>query len=68
MRRLYYGWILIRDIVGYCLANRVVWPLLFHNRFGVPGCPHWGRGSRCAVHLHSVLSGFLKTVYYDRQM
>jgi hypothetical protein len=29
MRRLYYGWILIRDIVGYCVANRIVWPLLF---------------------------------------
>ncbi len=29
MRRLYYGWILTRDIVGYCLANRVVWPLFF---------------------------------------
>jgi len=27
MRRLYYGWILLRDIVGYCFANRVVWPL-----------------------------------------
>jgi hypothetical protein len=29
MRRFYYGWILIRDIGGYCLANRVIWPLLF---------------------------------------
>jgi hypothetical protein len=29
MRRLYYGWILVRDVVGYCLANRVIWPLLF---------------------------------------
>ena len=28
MRRLYHGWILVRDIFGYCLANRVVWPLL----------------------------------------
>jgi len=27
MRRLYYGGILIRDVVGYCLVNRVVWPL-----------------------------------------
>jgi hypothetical protein len=27
MRRLYYGWVLIRDMVGYGLANRVVWPL-----------------------------------------
>ncbi|MDR3674176.1 MAG: hypothetical protein P4N24_01710 [Acidobacteriota bacterium] len=27
MRRLYYGWKLLRDIGGYCLANRVVWPL-----------------------------------------
>lgn len=29
MRRLYYGWILIRDLVGYCLANQVIWPLVF---------------------------------------
>lgn len=29
MRRLYYGWVLIRNIVGYCLANRVIWPLFF---------------------------------------
>ena len=29
LRRLYYGWILIRDIIGYCLANRVIWPLFF---------------------------------------
>lgn len=29
MRRLYYGWVLIRDIVGYCLAHRVIWPLFF---------------------------------------
>jgi hypothetical protein len=29
MRRLYYGWILIREIVGYCFANRVVWPVFF---------------------------------------
>jgi len=29
MRRLYYGWVLIRDVVGYCLANRIIWPLLF---------------------------------------
>jgi hypothetical protein len=29
MRRLYYGWVLMRDIFGYCLANRVIWPLFF---------------------------------------
>jgi len=29
MRRLYYGWILIRDIVGCCIANRILWPLFF---------------------------------------
>jgi hypothetical protein len=29
MRRIYYGWVLSRDVVGYCLANRVLWPLLF---------------------------------------
>lgn len=29
MRRLHYGRILIRDLTGYCLANRVVWPLIF---------------------------------------
>jgi hypothetical protein len=29
MRRLYYGLILIREIVGYCIANRVMWPLFF---------------------------------------
>ena len=29
MRRLYYGWILVRDVVGYCLANRIIWPLVF---------------------------------------
>jgi hypothetical protein len=29
MRRLYYGWVLIRDTVGYCLAHRVIWPLFF---------------------------------------
>jgi len=29
MRRLYYGWIIFRDVVGYCLVNRVVWPLFF---------------------------------------
>jgi hypothetical protein len=29
MRRLYYGWILLRDIVGYCVVNRVIWPLFF---------------------------------------
>jgi hypothetical protein len=29
MRRLYYGWILIRDIFGYCVVHRTVWPLFF---------------------------------------
>jgi hypothetical protein len=29
MRQLYYGWVLIRDIAGYCFANRVIWPLFF---------------------------------------
>ncbi|HTS71049.1 MAG TPA: hypothetical protein VMO17_18880, partial [Terriglobia bacterium] len=29
MRRLYYGWILARDLVGFCIANRIVWPLFF---------------------------------------
>lgn len=29
MRRLYYGWVLIRDIVAYCAVNRVIWPLVF---------------------------------------
>ena len=29
MRRLFYGWVLVRDILGYCWANRVIWPLLF---------------------------------------
>jgi len=29
MRRLYYGWVLCHDLAGYCLANRVVWPLFF---------------------------------------
>jgi hypothetical protein len=29
VRRLYYAWILIRDIVGCCLANRILWPLFF---------------------------------------
>jgi len=29
MRRLYYGWVLMRDLAGYCLANRVIWPLFF---------------------------------------
>jgi len=27
MRRLYYGWILIRDLVGFCVVNRIIWPL-----------------------------------------
>lgn len=27
MRRLYYAWILVRDIIGFCLANGVLWPL-----------------------------------------
>jgi hypothetical protein len=27
MRRLYYGWVLVRDIASYCLAHRRVWPL-----------------------------------------
>ena len=29
MRRLYYGCLLLRDIAGYCLAHRIIWPLLF---------------------------------------
>lgn len=29
MRRLYYGWVLLRDLAGYCAANRVVWPFFF---------------------------------------
>jgi hypothetical protein len=29
VRRLYYAWIVTRDVVGYCLANRIVWPLFF---------------------------------------
>jgi hypothetical protein len=29
LRRLYYGWTLVRDLVGYCFANRVIWPLVF---------------------------------------
>ena len=26
-RRLYYALFLWRDLIGYCVANRVVWPL-----------------------------------------
>ena len=29
MRRLYYTWVLIRDVLGYCVANRVIWPVFF---------------------------------------
>jgi len=29
MHRLYYGCILLRDVFGYCFANKVIWPLLF---------------------------------------
>jgi len=29
MRRIYYGLMLTREIVEYCFANRVVWPLFF---------------------------------------
>ncbi len=27
MRRIYYAGVLVRDLAGYALANRVVWPL-----------------------------------------
>ena len=29
MRRIYYAWVIVRDIAGYCVANRVAWPLFF---------------------------------------
>jgi hypothetical protein len=29
MRRIYYSLLLMRDIVEYCFANRVIWPFLF---------------------------------------
>jgi hypothetical protein len=29
MRRIYYSLLLLRDLVEYCFANRVVWPFVF---------------------------------------
>ena len=28
MRRIYFAVLLLRDLVGYCVAHRTVWPLL----------------------------------------